>query len=333
MRIAHHLGVWSVSLVAVAGMAYGQQVISAQSGTIHYVEGTVYVNGKVIQAKTGDFVTLRPGEELRTATGRAEVLLTPGAFLRIGNQSAVRMVENRLSDTRLELRSGAATIECDLLLKDNRLTMVVGSGTISVNKHGLYRFNANPAEVRVYDGEAVVQTASGQLKLKKGKRAQLDGTLVAAKFDPKKGDMLDAWGSQRSALLASASASSARSLLGSQTPWRTAGWYFNPYYSMYTFLPGSGIVYSPFGYTFWSPVYLGNFGTGGYRPGISSGVNAESQGGGFGNGGVANGGGGYSVNSGSAPAANVDTGSRGGFGGGSSVSSAPAAAAPSGGRR
>ncbi len=47
---------------------------------------------------------------LRTGQGRAEVLLTPGVFLRVGENSAIRMLDNRLLSTRVEIVSGNAIV-------------------------------------------------------------------------------------------------------------------------------------------------------------------------------------------------------------------------------
>ena len=44
---------------------------------------------------------------------------------------------------------------------------------------------AEPARLRVYDGEAVVPDASGQLTVKSGKQTNLDGVLLAESFDRK----------------------------------------------------------------------------------------------------------------------------------------------------
>ena len=42
----------------------------------------------------------------RPSEGRAEVLLTPGVTLRLGDHASLKMITNRLIDTRLELLGG-----------------------------------------------------------------------------------------------------------------------------------------------------------------------------------------------------------------------------------
>ncbi|MBV8905182.1 MAG: hypothetical protein JOZ22_16260 [Acidobacteriia bacterium] len=247
----------------VGGLTAGfaqQQIISAQSGTVQYVEGTVYAAGQKLERKFGQFAALRPGDELRTENGRAEVLLTPGAFLRLDGQSSVRMVANRLTDTRVEVLTGSAMVECDELLKDNAVTLVYRGDTIRLEKQGLYRVDASTGQFRVYQGEALVQSTSGETRLKSGKEADLNGVLAAQHFNPKL-DMDDFyhWSSQRSSNLAYATVTASQSVLNTGAPWLAGGWMWSALLDEYTFLPGAGLLYSPFGWGFWSPIYMGNF--------------------------------------------------------------------------
>ena len=242
-----------------AGFAQ-QQIISAQSGTVQYVEGTVYAAGQKVERKFGQFPALRPGDELRTENGRAEVLLTPGAFLRLDGQSSVRMAANRLTDTRVEVLTGTAMVECDELLKDNAVSLIYRGDTIRLERQGLYRMDASTGQFRVYQGEAVVQSASGETHLKSGKEADLSGVLAVQHFNPKL-DMDDFyhWSSQRSSNLAYATVTTSQSVLNAGVPWAAGGWMWSTLLDEYTFLPGAGLLYSPFGWGFWSPIYMGNY--------------------------------------------------------------------------
>src|SRR5580658_9872234 len=80
---------WSVS-------AWGQSAISAHSGMIHYVEGKVLLDGQPVDPKFGEFPEMKNDQVLQTEEGRAEVLLTPGVFLRVSEDSSIRMLSNRL---------------------------------------------------------------------------------------------------------------------------------------------------------------------------------------------------------------------------------------------
>src|SRR5437764_10357302 len=143
-----------LGVVVTAGamnfMASAQSVISAKSGLIHYVEGRVYLGDQLVESKFGTFPDLKENGQLRTEDGRAEVLLTPGVFLRIGENSAIRMVTNRLIDTRLEFLSGSILVEADELLKDNGVTIVYNDYAVQIEKKGIYRIETDTAAIRVY---------------------------------------------------------------------------------------------------------------------------------------------------------------------------------------
>lgn len=260
------------------GCLFGQSVLSVNSGLVHYAEGTVYAADKLVEPKFGHFPQLNNNDELRTEDGRAEVLLSPGSFLRIAENSAVRMVSNRLTDTKIELLKGEALIEkvdetkdkAAAMVKGNSITVLYQGSTISLVKSGVYVFNADPGRVRVFDGEAIISSNGTQLTLKKGKESLLDGALMATKFDAKQGDELVRWSYRRSGYVAMANVSAARSLRDSGQSFSgygygygygmmNGGWAYNPWYGMYTYVPWNGFAYSPFGYSYWSPYNVYRF--------------------------------------------------------------------------
>src|SRR5580700_10148411 len=105
---------WStLVLMTAVAVCCAQAITSAHSGTLHYFEGTVSVDGSLIQPKVGRFSGLKEQSVLRTGQGRAEVLLTPGVFLRVGENSAIEMLDNRLVSTRVEVLSGTVIVESD----------------------------------------------------------------------------------------------------------------------------------------------------------------------------------------------------------------------------
>jgi hypothetical protein len=261
MRTARLLQVAFVGLLMAAftGLGYAQQAISAHSGMVHYVEGSVYVSERKLEPKFGQFPALRNDEVLRTENGKAEVLLTPGVFLRVADHSSVRMLSNQLSDTRIEVLTGSVMVECDELLPDNNLSLVYHGDSIRLEKHGLYRLDTEPAQFRVYDGRAVVQTGLGQLTLKSSKETSLTGVLTAEHFNRELADDLVLWNRERSGYLAYASVSAAQSLRSSGSAWTSGGWGWSSLLDEFTFIPGSGRIYSPFGCEFWSPFVTGNY--------------------------------------------------------------------------
>jgi len=261
-------------LLIGASSAWAQQVISAHSGVIHFVEGTVTLDGQPVQPKFAEFPDVKNGQTLAAEDGRAEVLLTPGVILRIAENSSFQMVSNSRSDTRLAVLTGSAIVEVGELLPSNAITVVYNDAHIELIKKGLYRIDSDPGKLRVYDGEARV-TAGGQtLVARKGREVVLGAVLDMSGFDVKDTDAFLRWASRRSEYLAQANVSSARSAsnLGYVGSGYSSGygygsgmmgggmWAYNPFYGMFTYMPyGNGMYYSPFGYPFYSPYNVGYY--------------------------------------------------------------------------
>src|SRR3954452_2011975 len=90
------------TLFAAALLASASGAV-ARPGTVNYAEGQVTLDGQSIGAKGLGSTEVSPGHVLQTDRGKAEMLLTPGAFLRLGENSSVRMVSPSLTETRVEL--------------------------------------------------------------------------------------------------------------------------------------------------------------------------------------------------------------------------------------
>jgi hypothetical protein len=260
---------------ALSGVsAFGQDVISARSGLVHYVEGDVSIDGKPVADRNGTFSEVKKDGELATSMGRAEILLTPGVFLRVGENSSIRMRATALDDTKVEFVSGKTMLESDTPMKDNRVTIQYKDYAVTPVDHGIYEFTSEPAALAVYVGEADV-TAGGQtVRVKAGKRLIFSAALAQERFNDKDGDSLYRWSKLRSEYLSQANVSAARQAYtsgaygGNYDGSGLGSWFYNPFYNMYTFLPFSGIAFSPFGYGFFSPFafnqYYGGYGYGGY---------------------------------------------------------------------
>lgn len=266
-------------LSAAAMFAFSQTAISARPGTVNYVEGHAFINGQEVDQKQIGHVNLDVNQAFRTGeNSKAEILLTPGVFLRLGQNSEVKMVSPSLTDTRVAITHGEALIDVAELFKDNNIQILDGGSTTRLRKKGLYRFNAEPPSVAVFDGKATVQNETGHIDLKKGKQAFLtSGKLQAEKFDTKQKDELYAWSNLRSEYAAEASYASARDIVvnnygGWGSGWG-AGWFWNPGFRSWAFVPAAGYYYNPFGWGFYSPTYIYSaplyYGSWGYRPGFA----------------------------------------------------------------
>jgi hypothetical protein len=266
-----------------------QTVTSAHSGTLHYFEGDVSVDGTPVQSKAGRFSEITEQSVLRTARGRAEVLLTPGVFLRVAENGAIKMLDNRLLSTRLEILSGTVIVESDdpqMSIKDPPVALIYKNYVISLVKHGLVEISSDPGQVKVFKGEAMVDTTSatasnGRATVGQGRVLSLSARLLTERFDDKVGDDLYLWSRDRSHGLAAANMSSARSLNssgsgngGASGYWSgggsgsgnwNGGWYFNAYFNMYTFVPARGTLWNPWGFGFYSPATISSY----YTPSTS----------------------------------------------------------------
>ncbi|HYL73755.1 MAG TPA: FecR domain-containing protein [Bryobacteraceae bacterium] len=245
-------------MVSVAALLAGYAIAStAVPGTLNYLEGQVTSSGQTLTSKSAGSVQVGQNQVLQTSQGRAEMLLTPGAFLRVGDNSAVRMISPNLMDTRVEVMRGQAMVEVAQLFKENQIRVQMGGASTMLTKAGLYAFNADRGMVSVFDGKAEVTRDDQQVELKKGREVSLQGPLKAEKFDRDAAhDSLYAWSSLRSKYEAQASMQSARMYVAGGPGWYGPGWYWNPWWDMYGFVPGAGIAYSPFGWPFYSPIVV-----------------------------------------------------------------------------
>src|SRR5260370_23939510 len=98
--------------------------IPGRPGMINYVEGKAYIGGQLVTSKDVGKAELNPNQTIKTGLGKAEILLTPGVFLRMGDHSELRMVLPGLTDTRVELLSGEAQVEATDIHKENNIQIL-----------------------------------------------------------------------------------------------------------------------------------------------------------------------------------------------------------------
>lgn len=246
----------STALAAALLAAPAMAANPAHPGTVNYVEGAAFVAGTAIHQKDVGTADLNPGEVLSTEKGKAELLLTPGVFLRLDSNSAVKMVSPELTRTEVELEHGRAGIEVDEIYKQNDLLIADGGVTTQLVKPGYYEFDANNPTVLVFKGKAAVEVGDGKYKTVKDHRemalAANDKPLDKVKpvgFDAKDAqDELYNWNSLRSQYLAEANNQVAPEYAGAAGFY--PGWYWNPYGWGYTFI-GVDPFWSPFGFGFY----------------------------------------------------------------------------------
>jgi hypothetical protein len=231
----------------------------AVPGTINYVEGQVTLNGNPVGTHQSGELTMEAGQTLSTAKGKAEVLLSPGAYLRLGDNSQVQMIDSGLADPRVEVLAGEAMLEVDAKPKLAGLDVMVRGADASVLKEGLYRFDAGEGRIAVIDGKVRVSDLGNTKEFGKGREVALNGAapLKTVGFNLKTEDELYRWSDVRASYEAEVNAASAQNVYvsGGWGMGYGPGWFWNPYFDTYAWLPYDGFFWSPFGYPFFSPGY------------------------------------------------------------------------------
>lgn len=281
-------------LIACAVVAQAQNrekfVISAKAGGVNLVSGNVTVRRKDVNRaealaasddlETGDSVTTGAG-------GRVEVLLNPGSYLRVDENSEFVLANASLDELRVKLLKGSALVEATGA-DDTKLAIAVNTPQteVLIVKRGIYRFNVLPngmTEIAVRKGQALL--GLGTITIIKGGQKILvgHGRVEVAKLDKKDEDAFDLWSKQRAEFLAKANQRiQGRTLIAAFNNQRwsdlfgfnygfgygygyNAGfWFYNPSYRSYCFVPhGSRNWTSPYGHSYRTGVGFQNPGRGG----------------------------------------------------------------------
>jgi hypothetical protein len=319
---------------ALAAVSYGQNRerfgISAKAGGINSVIGRVQVKraGQSSQENLSAKDDLSSGDVVTTRGGsRAEVLLNPGSYLRVAENSEFELTDNSLNNLQLKLVKGSAIVEATGT--DNlrlQIGIVTKQSRFTIVRRGVYRINVLPdsTELLVQKGRVLVD---GQLGMIKGgtKVTFNNGSSLTAKLTKKDRDEFDEWSKERGEFLARANERlSIRTLnsylfgsgyLGFSAANPFGLWAYSPFAGGFTFFPFRYGWSSPYGHNYGRCGWLGygfNGSNGYFGPIIVS-----SPPGGYGG---SSGSGGSSGGWGSGGS----TGSGSGSGSGSTISAPPA---------
>jgi hypothetical protein len=240
---------------------------TAVPGTLNYIEGQATIGDQALNAKSIGSADVQNGQSLTTNQGKAEILLTPGVYFRLGDHSSATMISNSITNTQVALNQGEAMLEVDQIYPENNIVIRQDGAQTRVLKTGLYDFDNMNHSVRVFDGKADVYTGDHQIAVKGGHELALNtsGKLKAKDFNKKEvanNDDLYRWSSLRSEYLSEANINTAQLYYGNGWwgpgwwgPGWGAGWYWNPWFDGFTFMPWDGYLYSPFGWGFYSPYW------------------------------------------------------------------------------
>lgn len=278
--------VFSVVLTAVvfASLAFAQEsrrtvseasslyVISAKAGGVNYIEGKVTIARKA--GKSGYLLkgdTLEIGDKVSTGTGgKAEILLNPGSFVRLAENSSFEFSTTSLEDLQLKLTSGSAMFEV-ITADDFTFAVNTPKAKFYIVKTGVYRVNVlsdGAGAIEVWKGRAEVGANAAEIK--SGKQATVsDNQVAVAKFDRDDKDALEIFSKSRAKELAKINArlengSVRTSLMNSfaRTHWSLYDsyglWVFNPAFGSYCFLPFGYGWNSPYGYNYPRDIWFYN---------------------------------------------------------------------------
>ncbi|MGB7620748.1 MAG: hypothetical protein WBN92_00205 [Terriglobia bacterium] len=267
-----------VLFASLPAMVLGQPYISTKGGLINVIEGQAEVhNARDMRwEKAKPLLQMRQGDELRIhENSRVEMLLNPGSFARLGPESTVRLVNDRLTALSLELLSGSMEVEAGNIKSIRQIAVSVSGQGFNIVKDGVYRFDINDsgtATARVFRGEMVTVAANGKTsRMKKSSSAtfgSVDTKEAFNHFDTKQIDNLSEWGVFRSEQLAQSNLGVIRSFSQGYYPgglfgysgfgpyrW-SCGWYYDPFYTFYTYMPCQNNFFSPYGGFFFSPIVV-----------------------------------------------------------------------------
>jgi len=242
-------------------------VISARAGGVNAVTGraTLRPHGNAEWRTLTIKEDLEAGDLVRTGLdGRVEMLLNPGSYLRIAEDSEFELADNSLENLEVRLLKGTAIVEVTGADDEDLLIGITTPHTrMSIVRRGLYRVNVVPGdatELIVRKGRVMLE--GSHTKVKGGNKVVFSSSSFSvAKLEKsdKDSDSVESWSKDRGKLLAKANGQiSGRMLntfatrfgnswgfLGSSR--RSGFWLFSNSSSCYTFVPYFGGWGSPYG--------------------------------------------------------------------------------------
>lgn len=237
--------------------------ISAKAGGVNFVEGNVIV--KRADGTTGILAKgdqLEAGDTVMTGElGKAEILLNPGSYTRLGGKTSFRFKTTSLDNLEIELKSGSANFEV-FASKDFRVTINTPKTKLFLIQTGIYRLDVSPdgiGKIAVYQGQAQLADSASTI-VKKGRSVTLGSeNALVAKVDSDDKDQLDAWSKTRAKELARISrkvdqASMRTALLSS---FQARRWNMYNSFGVWAYQAGLGYSFLPFGWGWNSPFGYG----------------------------------------------------------------------------
>jgi uncharacterized membrane protein YgcG len=227
-----------------------------------------------------------------------ELLLNPGSYLRVAENSEFELTDNSLENLELSLTRGTAIIEATGADETElAINITTPHAKMVIVRRGLYRVNVIPGDAtELFVRKGRVLLANSHTRVKEGNKVIFSATTFSvAKLEraDKRKDNFDGWSKERSRTTALANSKiSTRDLntflSGYRDFWsyafsaRYSGlWLFNPRSRCYTFLPFYFGWGSPYGSMYLNVFDCACYGGRGFREGGRPGIYTQPQAGGW----------------------------------------------------
>ncbi len=238
--------------------------ISAKAGVVNAVVGRVMVTREGQQpqllTQTEDVTAM---DVVSTgSSSNAEVLLNPGSYLRLAENSEFKFENVSLDNLQLRLMKGSAIIEATGVADMNvGIKVATPHGEFTIIRSGVYRINVqtDSSELMVRKGRASFGPNKTDA-VKGGNSVAIGNGFVSQGKLPKDKDAFELWSKQRAEFLAKANERLSRRALSNYLsdfnswdswywgPRRLGLWTFSPRFGCYTFLPFYYGWASPYGH-------------------------------------------------------------------------------------
>ncbi len=207
---------------------------------------------------------IKAGGGLRTTgNSRAELLLSPGTYLRVAEDSEIEVMDTTYRGMRFRVVQGTVIIEsASFNPKIHSLTLSTPSGELQMGTRGLYRLDVVPgqeSEVSIYKGRVLWTGAQGRrTQLKAGRRWFLGNSSPSLK--PRSAgldknhrmDPLNLWSKRRARELVQVNAGLSLARRDSAYPGfgyqNRGGWVLSSKSQWFTYVPFDSSPRSPYGF-------------------------------------------------------------------------------------
>lgn len=253
-------------------------VISARAGGVNAVTGRtgVHSRGSSVWEQLTIKDNLQGGDVVKTdLDGRVEILLNPGSYMRVAENSEFELISNALDNLEVRLIRGTAIVEATGAEETELLiNITTPHAKMAIVRRGLYRVNVVPGdltELIVRKGRVLL--ADPETQVKGGKKLIFSGgSYSVAKLtdaDKRDVDNFEIWSKDRAQMVAKANqrvSSRDRNLLRSGfsgdwarrfSPQFGGIWLFEPSFGGFTFLPFYAGWGSPYGISYSRSYYSG----------------------------------------------------------------------------